>query len=616
LTLSELAKAKGFQIDGPKGLSTWGVAEKKQQGATVVRIPYFDEAGEERAVRFRRALDGDFRFSWRKGDKTLLYGLWRLKKIRKVGWCMLVEGETDCWTCWLHSIPALGIPGKSTWKKDWAYHFRGLQVFLWQEPDAPELPAKIGKDIPELMVIQAPEGIKDLNEAHLRGEDVPALMERLKVQAVPAASIIKAQSDKRLAELREAAKSALDSADPLQEVRQALRAMGFGGDPTPALITYLAATSRLLTMRSGAMPVHLLLVGQASVGKSYVLQIILSLLPDGTHHTIQAGSPRVLIYDDADLQHKAIIFGEADSLPAGEDNPAASAIRNLLQDHHLHYDVTVKNPDTAEYKVKKVRKEGPTVLLTTSTRRLGHQLETRVFSLEVGDSRKKIQAALKAQADIEIQGPVLPDAALVAFQEYLQVQAPWDVVVPFVKPLAAVIARKATAPRILRDFARLISLVKSVAVLRHRHRRLDDKGRLVATIEDYVTIYSLVGPIYEATLSGATTAIRETVDAVIELLLTGATPSETVLAEKLGVNRSTVSRRVKAAIRQGWLLNSENRKGFPWKLEKGEPLPEQEGLPTPDEIRVAEGDCCTVAPVTDELLPIIDEFFQGQEIIL
>jgi hypothetical protein len=498
----------------------------------------------------------------------------------------------------------MGIQGKSNWKQGWAEQFNGVQVFLWQEPDASELPAKIGRDLPNLMVIPAPDGFKDLNEAHLKGEDIPVLVERLKAQAIPAADIIKAQTNKRLAELKEAAQTVLAAADPLQEVRQALTDMGFGGDLTPALITYLAVTSRLLAMRPGAMPVHLLLVGQASAGKSFILDTVLRLMPDEAHHKIPAGSPRVLIYDDADLKHKAVIFGEADSLPAGEDNPAASAIRNLLQDHHLHYDVTIKDRRTDQYIVKKVRKEGPTVLLTTSTRRLGYQLDTRVFSLEVGDSRKKIQAALKAQADMEIQGPMLPDAALVAFQEYLQLQAPWDVVVPFVEALTEIIALKVTAPRILRDFARLISLVKSVAVLRQAHRQRDDKERLVATIDDYATVCGLVGPMYEATLTGATAATRETVGVVIKLLSEGATPTATVLAEKLEVNRGTVSRRINTAIRNGWIVNAENRKGYPWKLEVGEPMPEQEGLPTPDEIRAEMEKCCTVAGSTDELTEI------------
>jgi putative DNA primase/helicase len=40
----------------------------------------------------------------------MLYGLWRLEKIRRVGWVVLVEGESDTQTLWIHGIPALGIP--------------------------------------------------------------------------------------------------------------------------------------------------------------------------------------------------------------------------------------------------------------------------------------------------------------------------------------------------------------------------------------------------------------------------------------------------------------------------------------------------------------------------
>jgi hypothetical protein len=524
---------------------------------------------------------------------VLLYGLGRKRR----DWCLLVEGETDCWTSWAHDLPALGIPGKSTWKAEWAEHFRGVKVFLWQEPDAPELPAKIGKDLPDLMVIRPPEGLKDLNEAHVKGEDIPALVEMLKAQAIPASSIIKAQADKRLAELRKAAGPVLALADPLQEVQRALQVMGFGGDPTPALITYLSVTSRLLAMRPGAMPVHLLLFGQASAGKSYVLQIVLRLFPEWAYHVIPAGSSRVLIHDDSELRHRAVIFGESDSLPAGEDNPAASAIRNLLQDHHLHYDVTVRDPETSQFTVKKVHKEGPSVLLTTSTKRLGYQLETRLFILEVGDSTQKIAAALETQANIEESGEIrAADEALVAFQDFLQAQVPIDVKIPFVKPLSALIAKKATAPRILRDFARLLSLVKSAAVVRQAHRQRDDKGRLIANLDDYDVVFNLVGPRYEATLTGASKELRGTVQAVGEMLELGQDITATTLASKLKINRGTASRRVNAAIKRGWLINKETKKGQPWDLHIGEPLPEHEGLPTPDGVSDAWEKRCGVAP--------------------
>ena len=87
-----------------------------------VRIPYFDQAGEETAVRIRLALEKhperDDRFRWRKGSKPTLYGLWRLPRIRDAGYVVLVEGESDCHTLWHHGIEALGIPGAANWKEE------------------------------------------------------------------------------------------------------------------------------------------------------------------------------------------------------------------------------------------------------------------------------------------------------------------------------------------------------------------------------------------------------------------------------------------------------------------------------------------------------------------
>lgn len=609
LTLEELAKAKGFQLEGPTGLKAWGCCTQKKHGATVIRIPYMNEGGEEAAVRFRHTLSGSQRFTWRSGDKVLLYGLWRLSEIKQAGWVLLVEGETDCWTCWLYGIPALGLPGKSTWRPAWAELIKGLTVYLWQEPDAPELPGKILKDITAVKVIQAPDGFKDLNEAHLKGEDVPALLDKLKAAAIPAETLRQTELAAKLNELEKAAEPVLLTPDPLALVRHAFLSQGYGGDVGQPIITYLAATSRLLAMRQGAMPVHLLLVAQASAGKSYLLGIVLRILPDEAYHFIDAGSPRVLIYDEADLQHRVLVFGEADSLPAGEDNPAASAVRNLLQEHRLSYKVTVKNPETGEYGVKEIEKPGPTVMISTSTRRLGYQLDTRVFSLNVADTPDKIKAALLAQAELELNGATAPDDALIAFQSYLQTLAPWEVAVPFIQVLAVEIGRKATATRIMRDFARLNSMIKSVAIVRHRQRLRDKAGRIIAQIEDYSTVFDLVGPMYEATLTGATKEMRATIQAVGEMLEKGESITATSLAARLVVNRGTASRRVNAAIRRGWIINRETKKGQPWDLQLGEPLPETQGLPDPERLRAY----CTVASAAEA--PIEGATTQSAEII-
>jgi hypothetical protein len=588
LTLAALAKAKRLPEDFLRGL---GLHDTRYRGRPAVAIPYLDETGSEVARRFRLSLAGDQRFAWKTGARALPYGLQRLAEARRAGWVLIVEGESDCWTAWRHGLPALGLPGKAVWRSEWAASLAGLEVVIWQEPDAADFPLRLGNDLPEARVIVAPLGVKDLSEAHVLGRDVPALVAELRATAQPVADLLRVAADAETRRLKAAAAPVLAADDPLEHVAAALRAMGYGGDLTPALITYLCCTTRLLAMRPGAMPAHLLLVGPPSAGKSYTLQAVLRLLPAEAYHTIDAGSPRVLIYDDADLRHRVVVFSEADSLPAGEDNPAASAVRNLLQDHHLHYKVTVRDPESGEFTVRDIVKPGPSVLVTTAVRGLGGQLGTRVFTLPVPEDAAKIRQALRTQAELELHGGAAePDAALVAYQAYLQRLAPIDVVVPFVLALAEAVGRSANATRILRDFARLNALIKAVALLRQAHRERDDAGRIVATLDDYAAVFALVGPMYEASLSGATEQMRAIVAAVHRLRSIGVDPvSYSAVAKEVGLHREQVKRLVRIAVAHDWLVNHAEGKHKPADLDVGEPLPERTGLPTPEELRGLTG---------------------------
>jgi len=123
-TLQEYAHAERLRVEQLRRL---GLADVRYQGRTAVRIPYKDPDGEEVAVRFRMALDkseGD-RFRWRRGDKPTLYGLWLLDRMKKAGYVVLVEGESDCHTLWQHGVPALGVPGAGVWREEWATYLEG-----------------------------------------------------------------------------------------------------------------------------------------------------------------------------------------------------------------------------------------------------------------------------------------------------------------------------------------------------------------------------------------------------------------------------------------------------------------------------------------------------------
>jgi hypothetical protein len=146
-TLEAYARAKRLPVDFLKSL---GLSDVTYSGSPAIRIPYRDQEGQERAVRFRLALEkgeeGDDRFRWRSGsNKTLPYGLWRLEGAREAGYVVIVEGESDCHTLWHHGVEALGIPGAGNFKEEWAEHLDAIEkIYAVVEPDQGARPSKRG----------------------------------------------------------------------------------------------------------------------------------------------------------------------------------------------------------------------------------------------------------------------------------------------------------------------------------------------------------------------------------------------------------------------------------------------------------------------------------------
>jgi len=132
LTLAMYAEAKLLKISFLKKL---GLSDMQLGDKPAVGIPYKDVDGVEQAARIRIGLTGA-RFRWARGSEPCLYGLWRLEKMSGKGYIVLVEGESDAQTLWLHGIPALGLPGANSWKEEWAQHLEGIsKIFVFVEPD-------------------------------------------------------------------------------------------------------------------------------------------------------------------------------------------------------------------------------------------------------------------------------------------------------------------------------------------------------------------------------------------------------------------------------------------------------------------------------------------------
>jgi hypothetical protein len=578
LTLDAYAKAKRLPISY---LQSLGLTDLNYLGMPSVRIPYRDPHGEEISVQFRLALDGGDRFRWKKGSKPVLYGLWLLPVAKQNDSITLVEGASDVQTLAYHGIPALGLPGASTWKSDWDSHLEDFPtIYVVLEPD------QGGETVYEWITrcsfrdrvkFIRLNGAKDPSELYLRSATNFRDEWQLACdQAIPWVAIDQERRTDAASAFYAAAAPLLTDPCLMDRIRQTICDRGYAGDTTTPLLVYLALTSRELER-----PQNIAVIAPSAAGKNRAVDAAVELMPPEAVFTITAGSARALVYTDESFEHRAIIFGEADSIP--EDGPAASAVRSIAADGRMIYEVVEKNPKSGRWETRRIEKRGPTGLITTSTRSLGTQLGTRVLEIALRDDPDQTRKVMQAHASsVQPRNGEPPDVEpLIAMQRWLHLGGIKRVSVPFAGVLAELVP--SSSVRMRRDFRQLLTSVQSVAFLHQRQRRLTREGWVEATFEDYAIARAILLHVFDALATESVTpAIRETVNAV----RAGEEISESELGRRLGLSKGTVSYRVGRAVEGGWLVNREIRRGHAARIALGAALPEHvSGLPTEAQIR-------------------------------
>ncbi|QIN77509.1 hypothetical protein GBA65_02200 [Rubrobacter marinus] len=586
-TLMTYALAKDLPVEL---LQEFGLSDTHYLGKRAVRIPYLDEDGSEVAVRFRLALEkgpkGDDRFRWRKGSKPALYGLWRLGYAQEEGYAFLVEGESDCHTLWHHGLPALGMPGASSWRNEWAEHLEAVgKVYVMVEPDTggeafwERLAASPIRE--KLHRVQL-DGAKDVSDLHLQSP------ERFAQRLEAARSVTVAWLDLAESEAQEAAREAWASCEPLALAPDVLTVFAdelgrrVAGESRTAKLLYLALTSRLLEK-----PVSVAVKGPSSGGKTYLTEQVLSFFPDAAYHALTAMSEKALAYSEEPIKHRFLVFFEAEGMAS---DFATYLIRSLLSEGRLRYEFVEKTSEGL--RVRLIEREGPTGLIVTTTAvKLHPENETRLISLTVADTQEQTRDVLAALAKEEREEVDLTPWH--ALQEWLSSSAASRrVTVPYAQALARMVPP--IAVRLRRDFGAVLNLIRTHAVLHQASREKDDRGRVVATLDDYAGVRALVADLVsEGVETTVPQGVRDAVHAVARLHAEKAEPvAVTQVAQKLGLDRSAASRRVRAAKERGHLRDLEDNPRKPSRLVPADPLPEDlEILPRPQALADALEAC-------------------------
>jgi len=189
LTVERYGEAKGFDV---AKLARWGVTTEPNpyNGEPAVAFRYYDQDGHLIRTKYR----GQTGTVWdpQAGVPLSPYGLQWLAKVPASRYALLVEGESDCHAGWTHKILALGLPGASTWRSEWAELLEDRPVYVWREPDTggTRMCEAVAADLPHAKVIQ-PIGVKDLADLHLEaGEHFDAEFQALMDVALPLRDVV------------------------------------------------------------------------------------------------------------------------------------------------------------------------------------------------------------------------------------------------------------------------------------------------------------------------------------------------------------------------------------------------------------------------------------------
>jgi DNA primase catalytic core len=263
-------------------------------------------------------------------------------------------------------------------------------------------------------------------------------------------------------EEREEALAFLKDPHLLDRIGEDFARCGLVGEETNKLIGYLAAVSRHLDT-----PLAVVVQSSSAAGKSTLMDAVLAFVPEEERIQYSAMTGQSLYYmGEMDLKHKVLAIVEEEGA-----SKAAYALKLLQSEGALSIASTGKDPSTGKLVTHPYRVEGPVMIfLTTTAIDLDEELLNRCLVLTVNEEREQTQAIHRMQREAQTLEGLLRKQERQAIrrrhQNAQRLLAPLFVANPFAHELAF----PDGLPRMRRDHAKYLALIRSLALL-HQHQR-------------------------------------------------------------------------------------------------------------------------------------------------
>lgn len=324
----------------------------------------------------------------------------------------------------------------------------------------------------------------------------------------------------------------LRSGDLVAQAEQDLADIGIEGEEDLRLTIFLVGTSRLLRR-----PLHAIIQGDSSTGKTFVVEQVARLFPPEALVVATHLSPKALYRMDS-VSHRWLVLGERSRSDGDEQEDATKALRELQSSGRLTSRIV------EEGKLVSRMVEGPIASTETTTKQdIFDEDANRCLLLSTDESPTQTRRILAAAARRASGMTVSDDSRLIArhhaMQRVLAEGTPHDVIVPFAGRLADAIPDDRAEAR--RAFPMLLSVIRASAVL-HRFQRETSEGLIVATIADYALARRLVGATISTSTSGAPTEpVQRFAEKLLELVRLGDIFDAPDIAARVGRSRQRIN---------------------------------------------------------------------------
>ena len=239
---------------------------------------------------------------------------------------------------------------------------------------------------------------------------------------------------------------------------------GLVGEPTNALMGYLAAVSRKLKN-----PLAIIVQSTSAAGKSALMDAVLDLVPeeDKVHYSAMTGQS-LFYLGETNLKHKILGIAEEEGV-----SQAAYALKILQSQGELTIASTGKDPQSGKLVTEEYRVEGPVMLfLTTTAIDIDEELLNRCVVLTINESREQSEAIQDRQRQARtLEGLLASNQSEHLIKQHQNAQRllkPLAVVNPYAEQLTFASSRTRTR----RDHQKYLTLIDSIALLHQFQRQV------------------------------------------------------------------------------------------------------------------------------------------------